>query len=292
MLIAMAKGLAAWRRPLSVALTVVRSLRIARRLRQIRRSTGIASCVSSLPTRVTIVGLVVASWGFVGALAPGRAASSHAAEAAAADTNVSVPPAPERPLEEMVDRIERRIAALRGQGDAADADDLAERLRAASRPLDPSFEPPASDELELHVVGLYEGTAYSLSHGKAEIRVTHRAAPLILCLTAYSPVAWHVEVGEGVRLRQVILGGYESQKVVGLPEDVPVADYSVRAAGIRLPYAYAKQDSDSGATPYRALAKQLRELTHLEISTFWRTPRGCPVSHTSAVWPSTSSGVA
>ena len=65
-----------------------------------------------------------------------------------------------------------------------------------------------SPELELHVVGLYEGKASPEIDGLgAKVHVTMTHAPLILCLTSYEPVTWMLEVDDRVDLRQVILGG-------------------------------------------------------------------------------------
>jgi beta-lactamase regulating signal transducer with metallopeptidase domain len=197
-----------------------------------------------------------------------RATGERAAAPAAGVEKGFIPPPLEKPLDQMLREIEARIAELRQAGSLAEADRLAEQLASAKAPLSPSFQPPRSDELELHVVGLYEGKAYSLARGKADVKVTHTSAPIILCLTSYEAVAWHLRLESGVQLRQVILGGYEPQQVIGLPEDVPVADYSRRTAERSLGYTYAKQHEDYGDSPYRQLAERLRELTDLEISTF------------------------
>jgi hypothetical protein len=70
-------------------------------------------------------------------------------------------------------------------------------------------------------------------------------------------------------LAQVILAGNAPQKVVGVPEGVPVVDYS---GGDRDEWAIhgaaAKDESDEGPYPYLRLAKRLRDLTNLEITTF------------------------
>ena len=127
------------------------------------------------------------------------------------DSHEFVPPATEKSLEEMLKESASHIARLRENGNSSQANCLAEQLRSAKAPLDPSFQIPPTDELELHVVGLYQGAPYSLARFKAVVKITHRSAPMVLCLTAYHSVAWHIELEPGVSIRQVILGGHEPQ---------------------------------------------------------------------------------
>ncbi len=166
--------------------------------------------------------------------------------------------------------ITREIAELKKTGtreSLAEAAKIEEKLRAARRVK--NGEPPMSPELELHVVGLYEGKASPEIDGLgAKVHVTMTHAPLILCLTSYEPVTWMMEVDDRVDLRQVILGG-QNGSVTGLPEGIPVADYSRPSeTGKHIYYAYKKNDEDSGSAAYERLSANLEAATGMRPTSF------------------------
>jgi RNA polymerase sigma factor (sigma-70 family) len=140
-----------------------------------------------------------------------------------------------------------------------------------------SNEPTAATEMgpngkvtagaELHVVGVY-GAGDNLTHGKVTVEVRRTARPVVLVLTAYYSVEWQVKLAEGVRLKQVLVSGYNEQEVRGLPAGVPVvnrswfpSDGSRRAGGFFWEY-------EGNTVEYREMVRKLNATTGLPVSTF------------------------
>ena len=175
-----------------------------------------------------------------------------------------------RRLREHLTRIGQYAGAFARDPDTETSADVQDRLQQIRRCLDADFQPDPSDELRLHVVGYYEGMPFSATHEQAHVRVTDTSAPLVLCLTAHTPIAWHVSVDEGVDLRQVILGGHD-QRVEVDSADTVVADYSYRR-GDRfrqvLSSTYTRHADRRGDQPFVRLAQTLHEFTGMDITTF------------------------
>lgn len=55
-----------------------------------------------------------------------------------------------------------------------------------------------------------------------EVVVNEPKYPVILILGNYEPTIWHFSWTQGTEIIAVVIGGYHTQKVIGLPEDVPV----------------------------------------------------------------------
>jgi beta-lactamase regulating signal transducer with metallopeptidase domain len=172
-------------------------------------------------------------------------------------------------LETLVSGIQQQIERYQKQEKQDFANQLQSKLSKALKRTDKNYEAEASTQLELHVVGHYEGASAGNIYREARVRVTHGRAPVILCLVGDSRIAWKVDVEKGVDLRQIILGGLE-QFIESMPDGVPVADYSRRGITKQgIPAAYQRQSSSPGSrSSYPVLAKQLREMTGLEIATF------------------------
>jgi hypothetical protein len=210
---------------------------------------------------------------------------------AAAAENLPPRPEPRLSAEEMLQRklqgIEAEIQRSRQAGRtdearawAAALDGLKQRL------LTGKFE--AAPQRELHVVGLYEGGSRRLQVGSAEVHVTWRGAPVVLCLCAYSQIEWTITVAEGVQLEQIILAGYHAQTVGKAPDGVPVENRSgrdARAEALRGVYTRTDESSDGG---FREFAQDVKSKTGLDIRTFQGAYRyeGRPivVGPESAAW--------
>jgi hypothetical protein len=106
--------------------------------------------------------------------------------------------------------------------------------------------------------------------GTATVYVRRTERPVVLVLTAHEPVRWIVKANPGVKIHQVILGGYQMQEVTGV--EAPVL-YRTRVFGDRTggehPPFYASEQDDER---YPDLVTKLRELTGLEITTFQGRP--------------------
>ena len=181
-----------------------------------------------------------------------------------------VHPNAQRGTDQLQTKITKAIAKLEKIGTKAaiaEAAKIDEKYQAAKRVKD--GEPPKSPDLELHVIGLYEGKASPDIDGLgAKVHVTMTHAPLVLCLTSYEPVTWMLEIDEGVDLRQVILGGQKSS-ATGVPDGIPIADYSrPRETGKHVAYCYSKNDEDSGSQAYDRLCKNLEDITAMRPRSF------------------------
>lgn len=166
--------------------------------------------------------------------------------------------------------IDEQIARLGAENKSERRAAIEKRLEKAREPFSETFVPKASNDLELHAVGIYEGSPFQPGKGLVKVRVTHRGAPIILCLSAYERVHWKISVDEGVQLKQVILNGYYPQSVDGIPESVSVADYSGsdQGGGGGIPYCYRRIGSPGEPSNYPAFCDELRNLTGLNVVTF------------------------
>jgi hypothetical protein len=172
----------------------------------------------------------------------------------------------EQTIKRMRDEVARRIAAAEQAGDAQGSQNWAALLGEADRWLEGK---PRQEQLELHILGLYEGDTFKGDRGFVEVKVTDTSAPLILALGAYESVHWQIEAAPGVVIKQVILSGYKPQFVSGLAEGTSIADYSRHGESSEfLPYAYDRRSDDSEGPRYPRLVAELKKLTGLEPSTF------------------------
>jgi len=137
---------------------------------------------------------------------------------------------------ELAARLARQIALLR------------ERL-AGNYAVDKDAPP------ELHLVGFYAAKG-------AVVEVTEKSRPVVLALCAYDPSKWTVSVAAGVRLKRVIVAGYHRQSVEGVPAGVPVEihTHEDQTGGF---FTSRRDDAE-----FPGAARQLRELTGLQIATF------------------------
>jgi hypothetical protein len=173
-----------------------------------------------------------------------------------------------RELRSKFDDVAREVARLRAAGSAAAADRMDAELRRLQEP-DAAKGPVDSEAPELSVVGLYEGAqpggaprgfqTHPVGSAAVEVRPTGR--PLVLVLCAYEPVKWDLRVAPGARLQKVLLSGYYGQDVSGVPEGVPVEEYTQRKSSHF--WAYSRQGES-----YREMERTVERLAGLPVSTF------------------------
>ena len=180
---------------------------------------------------------------------------------------------PIRELSRRFDGIQAEVDRLKKSGDRKAAGELAAELKALKGRLEGPYPKPKSDEPELHVVTIAKGTAAPagvlndekrITTGYAEVKITYTARPIILVLGAREPVLWKVKPVEGVRFHAVILTGFKTQKVIGLPEHTLVLRRITRAGSSDRHYwagSYPGQLFDK-------LNANLRRLTGRDIATF------------------------
>jgi predicted esterase len=146
-----------------------------------------------------------------------------------------------------------------------------------ANPKQPDSAKPAGDkakpaDAEMHVVGVYG--AKEGDGGIVNVEVRPTAKPVLLVLTSYSEVDWHVKLADGARVRQVIVSGYYAQEVKGLPAGVPVVnrsyyldDGSHRGGG----WFWAYQPN----TPqWREMVRRLNDLIGLPVASFQGESQG------------------
>ena len=85
------------------------------------------------------------------------------------------------------------------------------------------------ESTEVHVVGLYKGQKeLDVQLGPSghettqiDVVVARTPAPVILVLSAYDPVVWKVGTAPGVTLAGVLVSGYHTQALIGIPRATP-----------------------------------------------------------------------
>lgn len=169
-------------------------------------------------------------------------------------------------LNAMTADIDARIAELRKRGDTDLAKDTAALLKQLNRQRSGKY-PVVSETPEIHMIGLYEASSSHHAIAPAKVQVTYSGAPIILALTSYEPVEWHIEASPDVQIDQVIVSGYYEQRVKGLPDSVPVWEES-RDNGGQAFYSYKRGDSS-----FRKAVNRLHELTGRGVLTFQGTYR-------------------
>jgi RNA polymerase sigma factor (sigma-70 family) len=149
-----------------------------------------------------------------------------------------------------------------------------------ARPLGPASSgdnTPQPADAELHVVAADPPTSktYHVDGAKpgdtavrvdVEVRPTDK--PIVLVLTSYSSVDWHVNLAKEARITKVIVSGYFAQEIKGVPADVPLvnqswfpSDGSRRKGGWFYPGAW-------NTPKWREMVRRLNELTGLPVATF------------------------
>lgn len=95
------------------------------------------------------------------------------------------------------------------------------------------------------------------------VNISDNSQPIVLALTAYNKTHWKVLLENGVRLQKVILAGYHSQQVSGIPSDVPIEAYTYDPSPCKQCWQ-GTQHFYSHETP----APQLTQITGLKVTSF------------------------
>jgi hypothetical protein len=163
----------------------------------------------------------------------------------------------------------------------------------------PSMRPPA-----LHVIGVHEGKplpdadnrpwwakcdpnqtgsggmmgchmkyASVQIENEVVVNITDDSRPIVLALTAYNKTHWKVSLGDGVILSNVILGGYHSQRVSGIPSEAPIAVYTHDASPCERCWQAPRHFYS-----YQSPPDELKAITGLEITSFQGRYRGTEFS--------------
>ena len=137
------------------------------------------------------------------------------------------------------------------------------------------FSPSPSNDIakfadaEMHIVGVEMAkNGLGKDKGRVDVEVRPTAKPVVLVLTSYYSVDWHIKLAEGARIKRAIVSGYFEQEVQGLPADVPIVnrsyfpnDGSRRKEG----WFWAHQPN----TPqWREVVRRLNDMTGLPVASF------------------------
>ncbi len=82
------------------------------------------------------------------------------------------------------------------------------------------FENREWHEPEVHMLAVREAAL-----GQVDVHIARASVPMVLILSAYEPIQWHIHQDEGVQIEKIVLNGFNQQTVVGT-ERAPVIDHS------------------------------------------------------------------
>lgn len=116
---------------------------------------------------------------------------------------------------------------------------------------------------------------YAGKHTEKEVvvNINDNSSPIVLALTAYDRTNWKVSLREKVKLIKVILAGYHSQRVSGIPAETPIEVYTHDPS----PCERCWQGSEYFYS-YKSPPKQLKKITGLEITSFQGQYKGAKFS--------------
>jgi hypothetical protein len=119
--------------------------------------------------------------------------------------------------------------------------------------------------LEASFPELIEKTKFNLENATVSVHVRATPQPINLVLCSYHSIRWVVKPEKGATIKNVIVGGYYPQLVVGTSarQHAYVRQGMGTEPNERSFYAYKKDDD-----AYRRMAELLREITGSEITTF------------------------
>jgi RNA polymerase sigma factor (sigma-70 family) len=139
---------------------------------------------------------------------------------------------------------------------------------------------PADDKAdlagaEMHVIGVYSAkTQGGKQKGSVEVVVRPTPKPVVLVLTSYYSVDWHIKLAEGARIKKAIVSGYFAQEIEGLPADVPLVNRSYFPDdGSRRKEGWFWAD-EWNMPQWRAMVRRLNEMTGLPVASFQGTGAG------------------
>lgn len=98
---------------------------------------------------------------------------------------------------------------------------------------------------------------------EVSVHVSENSRPIVLALTAYNKTYWKVTLTKGVKLKKVILGGYHSQRISGIPVEIPIETYTYDPSPCERCWQGAKHFYSYEKPPH-----QLKEITGLEVTSF------------------------
>ena len=89
-----------------------------------------------------------------------------------------------------------------------------------------------------------------------EVNLTSYGVPMVLVVSAYNPVRWKINNAGSVKLMKVLVGGYHTQEIHGIPANVPIEAFTyetplcstcTRGNGYFMAYKEGTPEFDSAA---------------------------------------------
>lgn len=102
---------------------------------------------------------------------------------------------------------------------------------------------------------------------EVKVNVSDKSSPLVLALNAYNYVTWIINADRGVEINKVILIGYHTQKISGLPADVPVEVYTYEESSCPKCWQ-GRWREDMNFYTAKEPPKELKGISDLPVSTF------------------------
>jgi RNA polymerase sigma factor (sigma-70 family) len=119
---------------------------------------------------------------------------------------------------------------------------------------------------EMHVIGLNGPKGLHGNNKRVDVEVRPIAKPVVLVLTSFLTVDWHLRLAPGVRIRQIILGGAYEQTIEGVPAGVPViCRFPKNLTDSSTPGFWAY---DPKTPEYRETVRKLNAMTGLPVASF------------------------
>jgi RNA polymerase sigma factor (sigma-70 family) len=125
------------------------------------------------------------------------------------------------------------------------------------------------EDAEMHVIGVYSAkNRGEKQNGSVEVEVRPTSKPVVLVLTSYLSVDWHVKLIGRTRIKKAIISGYDAQEIQGLPAGVPVENRSYYPAdGSRRKRGWFWA-SNWNTPQWREMVRRLNEMTGLPVASF------------------------
>ena len=93
---------------------------------------------------------------------------------------------------------------------------------------------------------------------------------MVLALSSYEPVEWNLQVSPDTTLISVLINGYHTQSVVGLPPGVPVEirSHEQQSGNFGAACGYEYPYTNGGGCDTNALVTGLQQFTGLSLTSF------------------------
>ncbi len=170
-------------------------------------------------------------------------------------------------------------------------------LGEASRPINlvdacTNFVERLPSDYVVYAAGDYQGRqlggATSKGHptGRFEVAVNLPGRPIVLALGAYEPSIWNIRTASSTKVVGVLVSGYHTQMVVGLPQEVPVLNVSYES---KSPCGYFYLTRENASQADASLRKILgRSAQRYVLAMDGRIELGPEISGSSLSVPSNS----